>query len=79
MVAYGNKGVAVLKEHIKSCILSKKNMVICIKFLFYNHKVNMKYKMESLLDENIIHDNSFILTYDEIVSLVKKSMNLMIK
>ena len=80
LVAYGNKGITVLKEYIKKCILSKKEYVDMRQVYFLlNHKINMKYKMEYLLEEGAIHDNSFVLEYDKIISLAKKGMNLMIK
>ena len=48
-------------------------------YFLYNHKINIRYKIEYLIDANYIDDITALDAYQDIVKLSEKCLNVLIK
>ncbi len=76
--AYGIEGIKVLIEYLKT-IDTKKFLDIRQIYFLYNHKKNMKYKLQFLYDTQYLVDNKIINEYEEVIKTANICLNIAIK
>lgn len=77
-IVYGIEGIKVLICFLKNLAKEKYLDLRQIYFL-YNHKINIRYKIEYLIDANYIDDITALDAYQDIVKLSEKCLNVLIK
>jgi len=77
-ITYGIESIKVLIKYLQN-INEKQTIDLRQIYFLYNHKINMKFKMEYLMDIQYIMDKSILENYQEIIHDSKICLNYCIK
>lgn len=77
-VVYGIESIKVLIHFFEN--ITKSNQIDLRQlYFFFNHKVNMRYKIRYLLDNGYLDDSYLLDEYDKIVDFAQRCLNISIK
>lgn len=77
-VAYGINGIKVL-IHFFEKVTGSNQIDLRQLYFFYNHKVNMRYKIRYFIENGYIDDFSLLEEYDRIVDFAQRCLDISIK